>query len=146
MQTNFDKQRRVFRKFTYRGVELDTLMTMPLTDFALLLTSKLRRHINRGLSPREVTLIRKCLATKQACVHPEDKPAMVSTHARSMIIIPQFVGNVIGIHNGKTFVPVEIKPEMIGCQFSDFVGTKSVGGHGRPGVGATSSSKFVPLK
>lgn len=146
MSTAFDKSRRTFRKFSYRGIELETLLQMPLAQFSTLLPSKKRRHVTRGLSPREVSLIVKCLKAKEACVNAEDKPAMVRTHARSMIILPQFVGNLVGVYNGKVFMPLEIKPEMIGYTFKEFVPTKNVGGHGRPGVGATSSSKFVPLK
>ncbi|KAM0673827.1 ribosomal protein S15 [Gurleya vavrai] len=146
MSTAFDKSRRTFRKFTYRGVDLQDLVEMPLAEFAKLLPSKRRRHILRGLAPREVTLLKKCLAAKEACVNPEDKPAIVRTHARSMTILPQMVGNLVGIYNGHVFVPVEIKPEMIGNVLQDFSATRSSGGHGRPGVGATSSSKFVPLK
>lgn len=146
MSTNFDKQRRTFRKFTYRGIDLQDLVQMPLLKFAELLPSKQRRHVLRGLAPREVTLLRKCLASKEACVNPEDKPVLVRTHARSMTILPQMVGNIIGIHNGQNFIPVEIKPEMIGGVLSDYSPSRSTGGHGRPGVGATSSSKFTPLK
>ena len=31
------------------------------------------------------------------------KPACVKTHLRDMIILPQMVGCVVGIHNGKTY-------------------------------------------
>jgi small subunit ribosomal protein S15e len=63
-----------------------------------------------------------------------------------MIILPQMIGNVVEVHNGQIYVPLEIKPEMLGCVLADFVSTRKSPSHGRPGVGATSSSKFVPLK
>lgn len=145
MNTNIDKKKRVFRKHTFQGIDLDEILKMPLLSFTTLLKSNARRHILRGLSPREVTLIKKCLHAKQN-PNEDNKIGVVRTHARSMVILPIFVGNLIAVYNGKVFVPLEVKPEMIGHRFSDYVGTKSSGGHGRPGVGATSSSKFVPLK
>ena len=32
-----------------------------------------------------------------------DKPAVVKTHLRDMIIVPEMIGSVIGIYNGKVF-------------------------------------------
>jgi small subunit ribosomal protein S15e len=76
-----------------------------------------------------------------------------------MVILPEMVGSVVGIHNGKTFNAVEIKvffllfffkskikPEMIGHYIGEFAITYKWGAHGRAGIGATRSSRFVPLK
>ncbi len=38
-----------------------------------------------------------------------DKPAPVKTHLRNMVIIPEMIGSVIGVYNGKVFLPVEVK-------------------------------------
>ncbi len=38
-----------------------------------------------------------------------EKPAVVKTHLRNMIVVPEMIGSVVGIHNGKTFNQVEIK-------------------------------------
>lgn len=38
-----------------------------------------------------------------------EKPACVKTHLRNMIIVPEMIGSVVGIHQGKTFNQVEIK-------------------------------------
>lgn len=40
---------------------------------------------------------------------PGEKPEPVRTHLRNMIIVPEMIGSVIGVHNGKTFNQVEIK-------------------------------------
>lgn len=145
MNINTEKKKRVFRKHTFQGIDLDEILKMPLLSFITLLRSNARRHILRGLAPRELTLIKKCLNAKKN-LNEDNKVGVVRTHARSMVILPIFVGNLIAVYNGRVFVPLEIKPEMIGHRFSDYVATKNNGGHGRPGVGATSSSKFVPLK
>ena len=38
-----------------------------------------------------------------------EKPACVKTHLRNMVIVPEMIGSVVGIHQGKTFNQVEIK-------------------------------------
>jgi small subunit ribosomal protein S19 len=70
----------------------------------------------------------------------------IRTHARDMVILPEMVGTTIAVHNGKEFVPVEIVPEMIGHRLGEFAITNKRVVHGRPGVGATKSSMYVPLK
>jgi small subunit ribosomal protein S19 len=61
-------------------------------------------------------------------------------------VLPDFVGKTVAIHNGKEFVNVEIKPEMIGHYLGEFAMTRKTVKHSGPGVGATRSSKFMPLK
>jgi small subunit ribosomal protein S15e len=75
-----------------------------------------------------------------------DKPQPVKTHLRDMVVVPEMIGSVIGVYNGKTFNQVEIKPEMIGHYLGEFSITYKPVGHGRPGIGATHSSRFIPLK
>lgn len=38
-----------------------------------------------------------------------EKPEAVRTHLRDMIIVPEMIGSVIGVYNGKTFNQIEIK-------------------------------------
>ena len=38
-----------------------------------------------------------------------EKPAVVKTHLRNMIILPEMVGSVVGVYNGKVFNSVEVK-------------------------------------
>lgn len=90
-------------------------------------------------------LIKKLRKAKQNAAK-NDKPAVVKTHLRNMIIVPEMIGSVIGIYNGKTFNQVEIKAEMTGHYLGEFSISYKPVRHGRPGIGATSSSKFVPLK
>ena len=40
---------------------------------------------------------------------PGEKPEPVRTHLRNMIIVPEMIGSIIGVYNGKTFNQVEIK-------------------------------------
>ena len=71
---------------------------------------------------------------------------VVRTHRRDIPIIPQFVGKKVAIYNGKEFKEIEIKPEMIGHYLGEFSQTRKSVKHSGPGVGATRSSKFLPLK
>lgn len=38
-----------------------------------------------------------------------EKPEVVKTHLRDMVILPEMVGSMVGVYNGKTFNQVEIK-------------------------------------
>lgn len=77
---------------------------------------------------------------------PGEKPEPVRTHLRNMIIVPEMIGSIVGVYNGKTFNQVEIKPEMIGHYLAEFSISYKPVKHGRPGIGATHSSRFIPLK
>ena len=58
----------------------------------------------------------------------------------------QFVGRNFGVYIGREFVDFEILPEMIGLYFGELAPTRTSPTHTGPGVGATKSSKFMPLK
>ncbi|KAG1472255.1 hypothetical protein G6F56_001644 [Rhizopus delemar] len=138
-------RKRTFRKFTYRGVELEQLLDMSSEQFMELVHCRARRRFQRGLKRKPMGLIKKLRAAKKSAVSGE-KPETVKTHLRDMIIVPEMIGSVVGVYNGKSFTQVEIKPEMTGHYLGEFSITYKPVKHGRPGIGATSSSKFVPLK
>jgi small subunit ribosomal protein S19 len=68
------------------------------------------------------------------------------THARDMIILPDMVGLTLHVHNGKEFFQVNIRHEMIGHYLGEYAITNKRVQHGTPGVGASRSSLYVPLK
>ncbi|KAJ3081225.1 ribosomal protein S15 [Physocladia obscura] len=138
------KKNRSFRKFSYRGVDLDQLLDLSSEQLTELVHSRARRRFQRGLKRKPMGLIKKLRKAKKEA--GDEKPETVKTHLRNMIIVPEMVGSVIGIYNGKTFNQVEIKAEMIGHYLAEFSITYKPVGHGRPGIGASGSSKFVPLK
>jgi len=45
-------------------------------------------------------LIKKLRKAKKEAP-PNEKPAVVKTHLRDMIIVPEMIGSVVGIYNGK---------------------------------------------
>ncbi|KPJ09891.1 40S ribosomal protein S15 [Papilio machaon] len=139
------KKKRTFRKFTFRGVDLDQLLDMPNEQLMELMHARARRRFARGLKRKPMALVKKLRRAKKEAP-PNEKPEIVKTHLRNMIIVPEMVGSIVGIYNGKTFNQVEIKPEMIGHYLGEFSVTYKPVKHGRPGIGATHSSRFIPLK
>ncbi|CAO3649607.1 unnamed protein product [Cunninghamella echinulata] len=138
-------RKRTFRKFSYRGVNLDQLLDLSSEQFMELVHARARRRFQRGLKRKPMGLIKKLRKAKTEAV-PNERPATVKTHLRNMIIVPEMIGSVVGVYNGKTFNQVEVKPEMVGHYLGEFSITYKPVRHGRPGIGATHSSRFVPLK
>lgn len=126
--------------FKYRGHTLEELQNMPLDEFALLLPARQRRSLQRQMPSSHKKLIQKIKKLKS------DANIRIKTHCRDMFILPEMVGTNIEVHNGKEFVRVEMKPEMIGHYLGEFVLTRKRVTHGSPGMGATRSSLYIPLK
>ncbi|KAG5647460.1 hypothetical protein DXG03_009391 [Asterophora parasitica] len=127
------KKRRTFRTFSYRGVELDKLLDLSNEEFVELVHARARRRFQRGLKRRPMGLIKKLRKAKKEAP-PNEKPAVVKTHLRDMIIVPEMIGSVVGIYNGKVFNSVEIKPEMTGHYLAEFSCSYRPVKHGRPGL------------
>ena len=66
----------------------------------------------------------------------------MKTHLRNMIIVPEMIGCIVGVYNGRNFNNVEIKAEMVGHYLGEFSHSYSPVKHNRPGIGATHSSKM----
>ena len=124
---------------------MEDLLEIPTEKFVQLVTARARRRFGRGLKRKPMALIKRLRKAKQE-TEEHEKPACIKTHLRNMIIVPEMIGSIVGIHNGKSFNQVEIKPGMVGHYLGEFSCTYTPTRHGKPGIGATSSSKFVPLK
>ncbi len=134
------------KEFRYRGYTLEQLQSMSLEEFAKLVTARARRSILRGFrDPMRKRLLEKVKKAREELKQGK-KPKPIRTHCRDMIILPQMVGLTIAVYNGKEFVPVEIKPEMIGRYLGEFVFTRKRVIHGAPGIGASRSTKHVGKK
>jgi len=123
-------------EFTFRGKSVEELKKLTHDEFALLVPSRQRRTLQRGLSEDHKKLLHKV----------KIKDPNIRTHLRDMIVLPEMIGMKIAIHSGKEFMPIDILPEMMGHYFGEFVLTRKKVSHGAAGIGATKSSKFVPLK
>ena len=132
------------KEFLYRGHSIEELQSMSMDEFIKLLPSRQRRSLLRGLNQTQRTLLENIRLSKKG--EGEQEKVVAKTHARDMIILPEMVGANIMVHNGKEFTPVEIVPEMIGSYLGEFAITNKPVRHGSPGIGASRSSMYVPLK
>ena len=137
--------RSTFRKYAYRGIDLEKLVDMQNEDLMNLFRARQRRKFSRGIKRQPITLLKKLRKSKKACAYGE-KPVPVKTHMRNMVIVPEMIGSVVGVYNGKNFINVEIKPEMIGHYLAEFSITYHPVQHGRGGKGGKADMKFAPLK
>jgi len=125
------------KEFTYRGFTMEQLLEMPFEEVLDLMPSRIRRSFVRGFNDEQKTAFEKIKASEGE---------FVRTHRRDIPIVPQMVGKKVAIHNGKEFKEVELRAEMIGHYLGEFALTRKIVKHSGPGVGATRSSKFMPLK
>ena len=72
----------------------------------------------------DATLLKKIKMLK-----PGDKK-VVKTWARASAITPEMVGFTIGVHNGKTHIPVRIVENMVGHKLGEFSATRKFVRHG----------------
>lgn len=133
------------KEFSYRGQTVEKLKEIPMDDLIKLLPSRIRRHLKRGFTEQEKKLLARI---RRVLKEKGETPAgiVIKTHCRSMPILPETVGLTFGVYNGKEFVTFEVKPEMVGHYLGEFALTRKPVKHSAPGIGATRSSLFVPVK
>lgn len=136
------KKNRVFKTFSYKGVDLKDLLEMSTEDFSKLCPARVRRRFSRRSDSKPKGLLKKLRAAK-LLAEPNEKPPAVKTHLRNVIVIPEMIGSVVGIYNGKVFNNVEIRPEMVGKYLGEFSITYTPVRHGKSG---NASSRFIPLR
>ena len=136
------KTKKSFRKSMYRGIELTEVLEKPMSEIVSMLNSRQKRRYRRGVPKKYESLLKKLRAAK-INVPEGEKPKGIKTHLRNCIIVPEMVGSNVNIYNGKTFIPVEIKADMIGYYLGEFSLSYKPVAHGKLGVGATRSSKFT---
>merc|ERR1712205_218601 len=112
-------KKRSFRKFQYRGIELEALLDLKPVELTKLFPARIRRRFSRGLPKKYSVLLKKLRKAKKECPMHE-KPEVVKTHLRNMIIMPEMIGSVVGVYNGKSYVSVEIKAEMVGTYLAEY--------------------------
>ena len=129
------------KQFLLRGRALEELKKMDLSEFAKLLKSRQRRKIKHGFTEQEKLLLKRIMTLKKGS---RKKP--VKTHVRPMMVIPDMVGVMVHVHNGKEFVPVNSTEHMLGHYLGEFVITRKKVEHSAPGIGATKSSAALSVK
>jgi len=128
------------KEFTYRGLSNKELESLSLENLLKLFPARARRSLTRGINDSKRKLIDEIKASKTG------KNITIKTHLRDLIILPYMIGATVNLFSGKEFVSVNITPEMIGHYIGEYVITNKRVTHGAPGVGASRSSLYVPLK
>ena len=134
------------KQFTYRGLSQKELEVLSLEKLLELVPARIRRSLNRGISGKSTfdnkrKLIEEIKATKAGKLK-----TAINTHIRDLIILPSMLGTTVNVFSGKEFVPVTITSEMVSHYLGEYVITNKRVSHGAPGVGASRSSLYVPLK
>jgi len=124
-------------KFVYKGKDDEELRKMGIDEFMKIVPSRQRRSLKRGMTEVQ----KKVLAELR-----KNPKKFVKVKQRGIIIVPEMIGAKIGVYNGKEFVSLDIRPEMLGHRLGEFVLTRKEIKHSSPGFGATRSSKYIPLK
>jgi small subunit ribosomal protein S19 len=126
------------KEFMYRGQTIEELKKLDIREFSKYLKSRSRRNVLRNFQVIE-KFVKKCKEN-------ESKGKPIRTHLRDIVIVPEMVGLMIYVYNGKDFVVVKIVGEMIGHRLGEFALTRKQIKHGAPGVGATKSSAALSVK
>ena len=129
------------KEFNYRGLSKEDLENTSLEKLFQLFNSRQRRSLTRGITDGKRKLIEEIKAAKAGKLKTP-----IKTHLRDLIVLPYMVGVTVNVFSGKDFVPVTIKTEMVGHYLGEYVITNKRVTHGSPGVGASRSSLYVPLK
>ena len=129
------------KQFTYRGLSQKELENLPLDKLLELFPARARRSLTRGINDGKRKLIEEMKSAKEGTLKNP-----INTHLRDVLILPTMVGVTVNVFSGKEFRPVTITTEMIGHYLGEYVITNKRVNHGAPGVGASRSSLYVPLK
>jgi small subunit ribosomal protein S19 len=127
------------KEYLYRGRTEEELKTVSMDEFIEMLPSRMRRSLRRGISERQRILIEKIRNWT-----PDKKP--VKTHARDLIVLPEMIGKTVHVFNGQEFIEVKLGIKKVGHYLGEYAVTNKPVRHGRPGIGASRSSMYIPLK
>ena len=129
------------KEFTYRGLSQKELESLSLDKLLQLFPARARRSLTRGINDGKRKLIEEMKAAKSGILKNP-----INTHLRDVLILPTMIGVTLNVFSGKEFRPVTITTEMVGHYLGEYVITNKRVSHGAPGVGASRSSLYVPLK
>ena len=73
--------------------------------------------------------IHHTLEKKVATNVEQNKKTVIKTWSRASMISPDFVGQTIAVHNGKSFIPVYVTENMVGHKLGEFAPTRTFRGH-----------------
>ena len=124
------------KEFTFQGKTLDEVKKLSISEFIELIPSRRRRSVKKGFTEEQKNLLEKVRA------HDKD----IKTHARNMLVLPEMIGSIIKIYNGKEYFQLHVTEDMLGHCLGEFSLTRRRVNHNAPGVGATKSSSSVSVR
>jgi len=127
------------KEFTYHGLSKEELSNIPNEKLLKLFTARIRRSLTRGTMSDDKKKLMEEMKDK-------NNKNPIKTHLRDVIILPYMIGKTVQVFSGKEFVPITITLQMVGHYLGEYVITNKRVNHGAPGVGASRSSLYVPLK
>lgn len=122
-------------------MSLSEMEKLPLDKILTKLNARQRRSLSRGINDGKRKVIEEIKLSKEGKLKNP-----IKTHVRDLIILPSMVGVTINVFTGKEYLPITIVQEMIGHYLGEYALTNKRVTHGAPGVGASRSSLYVPLK
>jgi len=133
------------REFKFKGYSAEQLQTLSIETLLPLLNARQRRSLDKRVGHYMNDEKRKLREEIKLAIEGKLN-GQLRTHVRDMIILPDMIGLNINVHNGKDFFSINIRKEMIGHYLGEYAITNKRVQHGAPGVGASRSSLYVPLK
>jgi small subunit ribosomal protein S19 len=92
-------------------------------------------------SAKKGPYVQQCLMDKIQKSKSSGKRDVIKTWSRRSMVLPEFVGLTIAVHNGKKFVSVFITENMVGHYLGEFAPTRTFRVHsGQRQTGAEESS------
>ncbi len=133
------------REFKFKGYSAEQLQTLSIEALLPLLNARQRRSMDKRVAHYMNDDKRKLREEIKLAIEGK-LTGQFRTHIRDMIILPDMIGLNINVHNGKDFYGINIRKEMVGHYLGEYAITNKRVQHGAPGVGASRSSLYVPLK
>jgi small subunit ribosomal protein S19 len=124
------------KEIMFRGKKPEELKKLSIQEFMQLIPARERRSLKRGMTEQQKIFMENLRAGEKE----------LRTHCRDLVVLPEMLGKLIKIYNGKEWVPVTIETEMLGHRLGEFAQTRRKVAHSAPGIGATRSSASLSVR
>lgn len=99
-------------------------------------------------SARKGPFVHPSIVKKVVKAKNSSKREVIKTWSRSSLILPEFVGLIFAVHNGKKFIEVFVTENMVGHSLGEFAPSRTFkmhsgqrqAGSGGSGEGSTAAS------
>ncbi len=92
-------------------------------------------------SAKKGPYVQPSLLEKIEKIKSSGKREVIKTWSRRSMVLPEFVGLTIAVHNGKKFVSVFVTENMVGHYLGEFAPTRTFRAHGGQKASAEEAAK-----